>query len=157
MVKTVFALPKRTSQKSTDDASLACQNSQHLTTFTPACRSRLLSLTNSSPVLFSCRAGSWPVSWLSSATRAPSWAGRNLRRRKQLHRLQRLRRATLSTTGPSQCELNYRQPTLITEISQDRLDKLVETRCYAIRRPVLYSENQMELCGQWNLELFRPM
>lgn len=89
-------------------ASLACQNSHHLTTFSPACRSRLLFLTNSSPALFSCRAGSWPVSWLSSATRAPSWAGRNLRRRKQLHRLQRLQRATLSTTGPDQRELNYR-------------------------------------------------
>lgn len=78
--------------------------------------SRPLFLTDSFPLPFSCRAGSWPVSWWSTATRARSWAGRNLWRRKQLRRLLSLQRATLSTTGAEQCELTSHQLTTFTEV-----------------------------------------
>lgn len=65
----------------------------------PSSRQCPLSLTDSSPVLFPRRAGSWPVSWSSSATKAQSWAGRNSRRRKQLLRLRRLGRVAPAPAG----------------------------------------------------------
>lgn len=65
----------------------------------PSSRQCPLSLTDLSPVLFPRRAGSWPVSWSSSATKAQSWAGRNSRRRKQLLRLRRLGRVAPAPAG----------------------------------------------------------
>lgn len=76
--------------------------------------STLPSLQALSPLLnqilsrfLSCRAGSWPVIWWNSASKAQFWTGRNLRRRKQLHWLRRLRGRTKA--GTSQCELNQHQ------------------------------------------------
>lgn len=76
--------------------------------------STLPSLQALSPLLnqilsrfLSCRAGSWPVIWWNSASKAQFWTGRNLRRRKQLHWPRRLRGRTKA--GTSQCELNQHQ------------------------------------------------
>ncbi len=148
IIKTVVTLPK-CSPEGTWTKSIAAFTAflpklktdnawQRLTLFSPACRPCPLSPTDSSPSLRSCRAGSWPVSWWSAATRARSWAGRNLRRGKQLHRLKRLRGATLSTTGPDQCELNPDEPTELTEMSSAWLtlqtDSHQPVKCWNIRR-----------------------
>lgn len=101
---------RKTSESSTN--TLPRQNSR-LTTHD----SRPLFLTDFFPFPFSCRAGSWPVSWWSTATRARSWAGRNLWRRKQLRRLLSLQSATLSTTGADQRELTSHQLTTFTGVS----------------------------------------
>ena len=138
------------------------QDWQHLTILSPACRPCPRSLTDSSPFLFSRRAGSWPVSWWSTATRARSWAGRNLRRRKQLHRLQRLRRATLSTTGPGQCELNSHQPTTahwdvlcVTNMGDKFTPTTSQMLEYQKGSVIVWKLNLAVLkseCGQWILE-----
>lgn len=70
------------------------------------CRLCPLSLTKSSPIPLSCRTGSWPAIWWNSASKAQSWTGRNLRRRKRLPWLRRLRGPTKAPAGTSHCELN---------------------------------------------------
>lgn len=88
------------------------------------CSATLPSLQALSPLIdqilsrfLSCRAGSWPVIWWNSASKAQFWTGRNLRRRKQLHWLLRLRRRTKAET--SQCELNQHQLTTCYMLSYD--------------------------------------